>query len=207
MDWSLFPRGLLIGLSVAIPVGPMALLCIRRTLAFGFGAGFTSGIGIASADAIYGAVAAFGLTSISSFLVDIQDIVRFGGGLFLCYLGISTFRSIAGRIEDVAASGGSRHAGAFASTLGLTLTNPATILSFAAIFSGFGIAGRSDDAGSATALVAGVFLGSSLWWLILVTGTGRLRGWLSAGRLTTVNRLSGLAIGTFGLLALLSAIR
>jgi threonine/homoserine/homoserine lactone efflux protein len=207
MDWSLFPRGLLIGLSVAIPVGPMALLCMRRTLAFGFGAGFTSGVGVATADAIYGAVAAFGLTSISSFLVDFQDIVRFGGGLFLIYLGIGIFRSHPAQTETAAPLGTLRGAGAFASTLGLTLTNPTTILSFAAIFSGFGIAAKSDGADSATALVLGVFLGSVFWWLILVTGVGRLRGWLTGERLSAINRACGVAIGTFGILALWGAIR
>jgi threonine/homoserine/homoserine lactone efflux protein len=204
MDWSLVPRGVLIGLSVAIPVGPMALLCMRRTLAFGFGAGITSGMGIATADALYGAVAAFGLTSISSFLVDLQDAVRFGGGLFLLYLGLATARARAGRVEAGQTGG---RAGAYASTLGLTLTNPTTILSFAAIFSGFGVVSGDGGAGSASALVIGVFLGSALWWLVLVSGTGRLRGWLTAERLTWINRACGLAIGTFGLLALWSAIR
>lgn len=207
MDWSLFPRGVLIGLSVAIPVGPMALLCMRRTLAFGFGAGFTSGVGIATADAIYGAVAAFGLTSISTFLVDIQDWVRFGGGLFLLYFGIGTFRTRAMATDSNAMLRSAQHASAFVSTLGLTLTNPTTILSFAAIFSGFGIAAESMGASSASALVAGVFSGSVAWWLILVTGTGRLRGWLTPTRLTLINRACGVAIGAFGILALWSAIR
>lgn len=207
MDWSLFPRGVLIGISVAAPVGPMALLCMRRTLAFGSAAGLSSGVGIATADALYGAVAAFGLTSISAFLVDIQDLVRFGGGLFLCYLGWSTFRLRAGTVESGGDSSGARQLGAYASTLGLTLTNPATILSFAAIFSGFGLVGKTGGTMAASALVVGVFCGSALWWLILVLGTGRLRNWLTSSRLTGINRVCGATIGLFGILALLSTIR
>lgn len=207
MEWTYLPRGVVIGLSVAAPVGPMALLCIRRTLAHGRGIGLVSGVGIATADAIYGAVAAFGLTSISSFLVDIQDAVRLGGGLFLCYLGWTIARSRPGNVTETPDAAASDHLTAFVSTLGLTLTNPATILSFAAIFSGFGVAaGRAGNA-SAAALVAGVFAGSALWWLILTTGTGKLRGWLDPARLTLINRVAGAAILAFGLLAILSAIR
>jgi threonine/homoserine/homoserine lactone efflux protein len=207
MDWSFFPRGVLIGLSVAAPVGPMALLCIRRTLAYGRAAGLTSGIGIATADALYGAVAAFGLTTISSFLVDLQEFIRFGGGLFLCFLGSSIVRSRAGAVSGAGDALGARHLGGFVLTLGLTLTNPATILSFAAIFSGFGIVDHQAGANSAAALVAGVFCGSTLWWLILASGTERLRSWITSTRLTWLNRGFGMAIVGFGVIALLTVIR
>lgn len=207
MDWSYFPRGMLIGLSVAAPVGPMALLCIRRTLAHGRATGFVSGVGVATADAIYGAVAAFGLTSISSFLIDVQDAVRLGGGLFLCYLSWSIARSRAAEVVASTDADATDYAGAFVSTLGLTLTNPATILSFAAIFSGFGVAADGAGTASAAVLVAGVFTGSALWWLVLTTGTSKLRGWLSPARLTVINRVCGTAILVFGLLAILTAIR
>src|SRR5262245_7035527 len=140
MDWSLLPRGVLIGLSVAAPVGPMAILCMRRTLAQGRLTGFVSGLGIATADACYGAIAAFGLTSIANVLVDQSDWFGILGGLFLLYLGVKTMRSPP--IEGAAGAGTRRPADglmAFGSTLGLTLTNPTTILSFVAIFAGFGV--------------------------------------------------------------------
>jgi threonine/homoserine/homoserine lactone efflux protein len=207
MDWSYLPRGIVIGLSVAAPIGPMALLCIRRTLAHGRVVGLVSGVGVATADAVYGAVAAFGLTSISSFLVDIQDTVRLGGGFFLCYLGWSIVRSQATEVIATADPRASDHAAAFVSTFGLTLTNPATVLTFAAIFSGFGVAAEGAGSGSAAALVAGVFAGSALWWLVLTTGTGKLRFWLTPARLTVINRTCGSAILVFGVLAILSAIR
>ncbi len=206
MDIALFPRGLIIGLSVAVPVGPMAVLVIRRTLARGWLTGLVSGIGIAAADAIYGSIAAFGLTSVSSFLVDLQDLVRIVGGGFLCYLGYRTFRSPAAEVAAVVDSPANQHAGAFFSTLGLTLTNPTTILSFAAIFSGFGVVNGDGGASSAVALVAGVFLGSSVWWFILTGGTSLLRTRLSTSILTILNRISGAIIFVFGLIALLSVL-
>jgi threonine/homoserine/homoserine lactone efflux protein len=185
----------------------MALLCIRRTLAFGRTAGLVSGVGVATADAIYGGIAAFGLTSIASFLVDIQDVIRIGGGAFLCYLGWTIARSMAGSVSNSGSERESAYTAAYLSTLGLTLTNPATILSFAAIFSGFGVAAEGAGSTSALALVTGVFLGSTLWWIVLTTGAGRLRNWLTSARMTILNRVCGMAIFVFGVLAIWSAIR
>jgi threonine/homoserine/homoserine lactone efflux protein len=207
MDWSLFPRGFLIGLSVAAPVGPMAVLCIRRTLASGRLTGLLSGAGIASADACYGAIAAFGLTSVSSLLIDMQDLVRFIGGAFLLWLGWRTLRSPAAETTRIAESGSVQSAGAYLSTFGLTLTNPTTILSFVAIFSGIGFVNENAGTASAAALVAGVFIGSTIWWLILINATALLRTRLTSPRLALVNRVSGMVILTFGGIALLSAIR
>jgi len=208
VDWSLLPRGVIIGLSVAAPVGPMAILCIRRTLTLGRLAGFVSGLGIATADACYGSIAAFGLTSLSDALIARADWVRVVGGLFLVYFGLKTLRS---RPAAVASAETARWRDdglqAYASTLGLTLTNPTTILSFAAIFAGFGVANGDRGTASAAALVVGVFAGSALWWLTLTGGTGLLRGWLTVARLTWINRVSGAVIGVFGVLAVASSLR
>jgi threonine/homoserine/homoserine lactone efflux protein len=203
MDWGLFPRGLLIGVSVAAPVGPMAILCLRRTLAHGRLMGFVSGLGVAAADGCYGAIAAFGLTSISAVLVDQADWVRVIGGLFLIYLGLKTARSVApARSAVEAARRPADGLKAFGSTLGLTLTNPTTILSFVAIFAGFGFAEEDRGAGSATALVIGVFLGSAGWWLLITTVVSLVRTWFTSSRLTWINRVSGLVIALFGLIAI-----
>ncbi len=207
MDWSLFPRGALIGLSVAAPIGPMAVLCIRRTLARGRIAGLLSGFGIATADAVYGAIAAFGLSSVSSFLIDIEDFVRLIGGAFLLWLGWRTFRTRALDVPRAGENARVRGAGAFLSTLGLTLTNPTTILSFVAIFSGIGFVNDDVGTASAVALVIGVFTGSTLWWAILISGTAWLRERLTVSRLTFINRLSGLIILAFGVIALASLAR
>lgn len=201
-----FLRGLVVGFSIAAPVGPIGLLCIRRTLAHGRAVGFVSGLGAATADAAYGAVAGFGLTALSGFLVRWQTPMRLIGGAFLCYLGVRTFLS---RPASSAATRKSRAglAGAYLSTLGLTLTNPATILSFVAIFAGLGLGGSPGAAGSyggAAVLVAGVFIGSGLWWLILSGIAGSFRGRLTSAGMRWVNRLSGAILFGFGLTALLA---
>jgi threonine/homoserine/homoserine lactone efflux protein len=204
MDVGLFLRGLVIGFSIAAPVGPIGVLCIRRTLAEGRAIGLVSGLGAATADSFYGAIAGFGLTAISGFLVDQQTWLRVIGGAFLVYLGVKTFCSHpAEQAAAVARDGGM--AGAYASTLALTLTNPATILSFVAVFAGLGIAETGADYGSALALVAGVFSGSAAWWLLLSGGVSLLRSQFTPARLHWVNWLSGIVLAGFGTLAVLSA--
>jgi threonine/homoserine/homoserine lactone efflux protein len=200
----LFLRGLVIGFSIAAPVGPIGVLCIRRTLADGRAAGFFSGLGAATADALYGAVAAFGLTAISDVLVAQATWLRIGGGLFLCYLGVKTF--LASPPSEPTAARAAGLAGAYLSTLALTLANPTTILSFVAIFAGFGAAARADSYAGAVVLVLGVFLGSALWWLVLSGGVGRLGRRLTPATLVWINRGSGLVIGGFGILALSSTL-
>jgi threonine/homoserine/homoserine lactone efflux protein len=198
MDAGMFLRGLAIGFAVAAPVGAIGVLCIRRTLAHGRAAGFVSGLGAATADAAYGAVAAFGLASLSGLLVDHERPIRLVGGLFLCWLGLRTLR--AAPAAAAGAEAAPRLATAYAGTLALTLTNPSTILSFAAIFAGAGLVGSRS--GSAALLVLGVFLGSAAWWLLLSGGVGLLRGALTPARLRWVNRVSGGAILAFGVVAL-----
>jgi threonine/homoserine/homoserine lactone efflux protein len=198
----LFLRGLLIGFSIAAPVGPIGVLCIRRTLAQGRIYGLVSGLGAATADACYGSIAALGLTLISAFLIDQANWLRLIGGTYLCYLGIKTFRSKpAAQAADVAARGRGL-LGAYTSTLFLTLTNPLTILSFAAIFAGLGAGAASGNIWSALLMVAGVFLGSCAWWMILVALTSLFRSRLSTVGLTWVNRMSGGIILMFGVIAL-----
>jgi threonine/homoserine/homoserine lactone efflux protein len=202
MDISFLLRGLVIGFSIAAPVGPIGVLCIRRTLAAGRAAGLVSGLGAATADAIYGCIAGFGLTFISSVLIRQQGWLRLIGGGFLCYLGLKTF--LTRPTEQAASAEGKGLVVAYASTFFLTLTNPMTILSFAAIFAGLGVASASGDYVSAGILVLGVFIGSALWWLILSGGVSVFQAKFSPRRLRWVNRISGLMITGFGLLALLS---
>lgn len=202
MPVSFVIRGLILGFSIAAPVGPIGVLCIRRTLTAGRGAGFVSGLGAATADMCYGAVAAFGLTAVSGLLIAQSIWIRLIGGAFLCYLGIRTFLSKPA--EQTATTGKYSLAGAYASTLLLTLTNPSTILSFVAIFAGLGLASTGSSYAASAQLVLGVFLGSALWWLLLSTGVGLLRSRLDLRALRWVNRLSGLILLSFGLIALLS---
>ena len=205
MDPGIFARGVAIGLAIAAPVGPIGVLCIRRTLAEGRLAGFVTGLGAATADTVYGAVAAFGLTAVSAFLVSQQDWLRLIGGAFLLYLGIRTFLTRPMPQTAVRDDKSSRTlAGDYASTFLLTITNPLTIISFAAVFAGLGLGSGYDDLGSALLLVAGVFTGSALWWLLLSAGVSLLRGRITENGLRWVNRVSGVIITVFGVVALAS---
>ena len=198
-NWLLFFRGFLIGISIAAPVGPIGVLCIRRTLAEGKLKGFLSGMGAASADMVYGAVAAFGLTIVTDLLVENVFWLRIAGGCFLLYLGIKTFREKPA--EHAAQVNQSGYFGAYLSTFFLTITNPMTILSFAAIFAGTMFIGTTS---SPIVLVAGVFAGSASWWLALSFGVGLMRDRLTATHMVWINRISGAIVVTFGMYALAS---
>lgn len=195
----LFLRGLLIGISIAAPVGPIGVLCIRRTLAEGRLAGLVSGLGAASADAIYGTIAGFGLTFFAEFLVAQRNWLSLFGGIFLCYLGIRTYFSTpADESVQVESKGILRN---YLSIFLLTLTNPMTILSFAAIFAGLGLANQPGDYLSAMILVLGVFSGSGFWWVILSSGVSLFRERVTPKWMAWINRISGLIVFTFGILA------
>ncbi len=175
---------------------------IRRTLADGSASGLFSGLGAATADAVYGCVAGFGLTLVSSLLVQQQVWLRLGGGVFLVYLGLKTF--LAQPAEQRGSIERRGLVGAYSSAFLLTLTNPMTILSFVAVFAGLGLADSAADYLSAGILVLGVFMGSALWWLLLSAAVGVFRAKLTPPRLRWVNRISGVIISSYGLLALLS---
>jgi threonine/homoserine/homoserine lactone efflux protein len=204
MDTTLLIRGFVLGFTIAAAVGPISLLCIRRTLAEGRLVGLVSGMGVATADATYGAIAAFGLTAITDVLVDWRRLLGLVGGAFLLWLAWRTVRSVPG--EAARTANGERRGlpGAYLSTLGLTLTNPLTILSFAALFVGLGV--TDGDAAGATLLTLGVFAGSAAWWVVLVTVVGAVRSRLTPAGMRRINIASGLLIGAFAVVALATAI-
>jgi threonine/homoserine/homoserine lactone efflux protein len=202
MEPTLFLRGLVLGFAIAAAVGPISLLVIRRTLAEGRVVGLVSGIGVATADATYGAIAAFGLTAVTDLLVDWRRALAIVGGLFLLWLAWRTIRSVPGEAAADATRRGLP--GAYLSTLGLTLTNPMTILSFAALFVGLGVTG--GDALGATLLTLGVFAGSATWWVVLVGGLGVVRSRLTPVWMRRINVASGTLIAAFALVALASAV-
>jgi threonine/homoserine/homoserine lactone efflux protein len=204
MNVSFYIRGLLIGLSIAAAVGPMSILCIQRTLNKGLLYGFISGLGIATADAVYGSIAAYGLTLITNFLLNEQIWIRLIGGLFLMYLGIKTILSQPSERAAMLDMKSNSYIAAYTSTFFLTLTNPLTILSFAAIFAGIGVGSASKNFISATVVVLGVFSGSTLWWIILTSAISLFRKKLNTQWLLWINRVSGAIITIFGLAALIS---
>jgi threonine/homoserine/homoserine lactone efflux protein len=204
MEWGLFIKGFVIGFSIAAPVGPIGILCIQRTLSGGNIQGLATGMGAATADALYGFIAAFGLTFVSNFLVDQSIWFRIIGGLFLCYLGIRAFlRKFQERTVSVP---NSTILSAYGTTFFLTLTNPMTILFFAGIFAGLGIVSESIHYASAGLMVIGVFSGSGAWWLLLSGATGIFRNKISGGKLALVNKISGFIILLLGVVAILSAV-
>lgn len=193
-------RGIAAGFLIAAPVGPVNVLCMRRTIGQGRRAGFISGLGAASADAFYGAIAAFGLKFIADILLNQQDWLQIAGGLFICAIGIKTF--FAKPPHSPHLSKKLNHAGAFASTFFLTLTNPTTIISFGAIFAWMGLASARENHIEAEMLVLGVFVGSALWWLVLSLGIGAFRKQITKKILHRINQVAGAIILFFGIVAL-----
>jgi threonine/homoserine/homoserine lactone efflux protein len=204
MESGLFFKGFIIGFSIAAPVGPIGILCIQRTLAGGNVQGLVTGLGAATADAIYGFIAAFGLTFISNFLVEQSIWIRLIGGLFLCYLGIRAFLS---KPQSQVLSVTNRNTiSSYGTTFFLTLTNPMTILFFAGVFAGLGMVSESIQYTSAGLMVIGVFIGSGAWWLILSGATSILRNKINERKLAWVNKISGFVILAFGVGAVLSTV-
>ena len=199
-------RGFVIGFSIAAPVGPIGLLCINRSLTGGFASGFVSGLGAASADGLYGILAASGLVTLCNLLVTGQQVISLLGGAFLCYLGVKVFRTAAFSGESARGAEGSL-TGNYLSTLALTLTNPMTILSFTAIFAGLGLGSTTGGTAAALCLVLGVFSGSAAWWLFLAGTTSLFRKRISPGLMAWVNRAAGAILIAFGLAALIKGIQ
>jgi len=197
-------RGLIIGLTIAAAVGPITLLVIRRTIDHGGLYGFASGLGVATADATYAGVAAFGLTAITSLLVSGHVLLGIVGGAVIAFMGYRTMISRpTGPAPDAERPG---MVGAFASIYALTMTNPLTIVLYAGVFAGIGLVAGSSFADAAVITVA-AWLGSTLWWVILCSFVAWVRGRVSTRAMLWVNRISGAALVAFGIVAVLSALR
>ena len=204
MEISFFIKGLIFGFSIAAPVGPIGILCIRRCLNSGWRAGLLTGMGAATADAVYGSLAAFGLSGISGFLVNQQGWVQCFGGLFLLFLGLRALFPKNEPLQDTPASASGTMG--YLSAFLLTLTNPMTILSFAAVFAGMGLGVIGSGATCAAWLVAGVFSGSMAWWLILTAATRFFKRQISATAMIWIDRISGVILVGFGIIALIGGI-
>ena len=203
MDPALAFRGFILGFTIAAAVGPISLLVMRRTLAEGRIVGLASGLGVATADGTYGAIAAFGLGAITQLLVDARPILGLAGGVFLLWLAWTTAWA---EPHDPATAPSRRGglAGAYLSILGLTLTNPMTILSFGALFAGLGVTG--GDTTGAALITIGVLLGSSAWWVVLTSIVSVVRTRITTAWIRRINVASGLLIGAFAIVAIATAI-
>jgi threonine/homoserine/homoserine lactone efflux protein len=196
-------KGLIIGFAMAVPIGPIGVMCIRKTLAEGHTRGLIIGLGAATADALYGSIAAFGLTFVSDAIATQHFWLRLVGGGLLLFLGIRTFR--ARRKAPAIPSDNSGMVESYVTSFLLALTNPVTIFAFVAVFAAFGLGHRLVFT-SACILVLGVFAGSCLWFLTLGYVATLFRKRLDAGGLTWVNRISGVLIVLSGVAALVSLI-
>ncbi len=203
---ALYARTFVIGIAVAAPVGAMGVLCIQRTLARGWAGGLATGAGIATADGTYAALAAFGVAAVSATLVAFQSPLRIAGGLVLVWLGVRAIVALP-QHEAAAEKAAACTPGAlYASAVGLTLTNPMTIMAFAAVFASAGL-GALDGVRSALVATLGVASGSLAWWLALSTAVSAVRHTVSDRAMVVVNRVSGGAIAVFGVVAVVAGVR
>lgn len=205
MDKVLFLKAVLIGLSIAAPVGPIGLLCIQRTLAHGARIGFVSGLGAAAADGVYGAISAFGLIAITQFFVSLATPMAICGALFLSWMGVQMLRS--GPADKAPAAPDALQTGrAFATVFALTLTNPMTILSFVAVFASIGGTVAAAP-GTAGIMLLGILSGSALWWLMLTVGVSVVRRKIDQRVMRTINRVAGLFLLGFATWQVVGIIR
>lgn len=202
MAWDLFIKGLMIGFSIAIPVGPIGMLCVRNVLVYGILCGLITGLGAACADAIYGALAGFGITAIGVFLEEYSIYLQLSGALFLCYLGVITFFAKPHTSNTTETS--VTLSRAFLTTFFLTLINPMTIISFAGVYAGLGIGIGSSNISEALITTLGVFFGSAIWWLILSLVTSLFKDRMTTKFSIWLNKFSGSIIFGFGAMALIS---
>ncbi len=205
-DFWWLSRGVAIGLALAIPVGPIALLCMRRTLERGFLVGFATGLGAAIADLVYATIAAFGIGAVETVLLAYRTPLSFVGGIFLVSLAwrIGFSKTTVMREVDSTTKG---LPSALISGLLLTATNPLTVLGFVAIFAGFGVGRGLTDTGRAVSLTIGVGVGSVLWWVTLTAIIARIRHFFEPGTLNAINRGAAVLIAAFGFYELIIAVR
>jgi threonine/homoserine/homoserine lactone efflux protein len=202
---SLVIRGFLLGFAIAASPGPIFFLCLRRSLVRGRLIGLVSGLGVATADGFYAALAAFGIGAITTVLFGERRWLALAGGVVLVVLGVRTLLERASTSREAAATNGAGFAWAYLSTLGLTITNPATIISFAALAAALGI-GISAGLIAPSLLVLGVFAGSASWWLILALVAAALGSRVTPRVVRGISFVSGIAIALLGLIAVVTAL-
>ncbi|OMD44169.1 LysE family translocator [Paenibacillus odorifer] len=206
MAWEWIAKGILLGLSIAAPLGPISILCIKKTLNSGFKTGLCCGLGAATADSVYGSIAGFGLSSLTAHLVDHKTVLQALGGLFICYLGINSLL-VPPRKRTVESDTKTNSVKSYVVTLLLTLSNPMTIIFFLGVFSASGVL-LSHSSSNMPFLVGGVFLGSTLWWIFLTGSTALFRNNMTFGssKQHLFNKLSGLVMLSFGVIALIQSL-
>ncbi len=197
--------GVVMGLIAAVPIGPVNLICIRRTFAFGPVNGFMSGLGAALGDGVFAAITGFGLTAIAQLIEGYATVIELIGGAMMVYFGYRTFLAPPlTKVENCENDGVTSLARAMVSTFALTITNPATLLFFTGMFAGLGgLAGGAGSFNDAGFVVAGVVAGSAGWWLVLTTVIGLFHTKIDERAMRMINRGSGVLVAAFGLVVLI----
>ena len=208
----LIVTGVLFGFFAALPIGPVNLICIRRTLQFGSFHGFVSGLGAALGDGLFACITGFGFTALVQLIVGYSSLLQLIGGLLLLFFGVRTFYTppppsfderLAMAESGVSANGKGPPARGMASTFVLAITNPVTLFGFTAFFATLGgFAGGNPSFLAASFVVLGVFAGSSLWWLTLTTVVGLLHARISDHTVRMINEISGAVVALFGVVVL-----
>ncbi len=201
MELSPFIQGIVIGLTLAVPVGPISLVCIRRAVADGRLRGIAAGLGVATADSLYAAVAVLGLTAVSGFIIARQFLFRTIAGLALVVIGIRVFLTVP--LTNGEECGAGSYSREYLSLLAITLANPMTILFFLVVLPGFGIVPGGTTPAASAEFVIGIFCGSTAWWILLSGIVGSFRSRLGTGQIRAINRVAGIVIVLFGIGALL----
>lgn len=200
--WTYFYKGIFVGFVIAAPVGPVGIMCIHRTICQGKLAGYVSGLGAALADTFFGAIAAFGFGFIAAPLIDHNNWLRFVGGVVLCLIGLRSL--VTRKLPAPATRDRTNLVGDFVSSFLVTLTNPITVISFAAIYAAMNIPHLGGELRWGMALTVGVFIGAAVWWLLLTVVAGAFHGRVAERGVLWVNRISGAVILGFGILLLVS---
>ena len=197
MDPSIFIQGMIIGLTLAVPVGPIALMCIQRAVTDGRLHGIVSGIGVATADSFYAGVTFFGLTAISGLIIAHQVSLRLAAGVVLVLVGIRIFLTMPAPL--IVKTEHETYVKDYLSMVAIAIANPLTLIFFVAILPGFGVVFYENSVLSASEFVGGIFFGSTLWWIVLCGSIGSVRSRISAEHLRLINRISGMLIVCFGM--------
>jgi threonine/homoserine/homoserine lactone efflux protein len=208
----LIVTGVLFGFFAALPIGPVNLICIRRTLQFGSFHGFVSGLGAALGDTLFASITGFGFTALVQLIVGYSNLLQLIGGLLLLFFGVRTFYTppppsfeerLAMAENGVSMNGNRPPSRGMASTFVLAITNPVTLFGFTALFATLGgFAAGNPSFFAAAFVVLGVFAGSTLWWLTLTTVVGLLHARISDRTVRVINEISGAVVALFGVVVL-----